>query len=300
MKVFAFLAIHLSIALFSLSFAFGCFQSQKAPPSLHHFGAKEIAERLCALGPRESCTIGSAVAADWIAEELRIAGLDPIIDLFEDATPAGGKNIFRNVLATINGVGNKHFLLLSHYDTKGGIAPDFIGANDGGSSTALLLALAAYLRTNPIEATVTFAFLDGEEAKISYDGRDGLHGSRHLAGQLRSSAIRLDGVILLDMVGDENLKLTIPVNSSRQLIASLNKAAKELNVENHIVETTIDLLDDHDPFLRVGYPAIDLIDFEYGSFPGGNDYWHTTEDTIDKLSDHSLDIVGSLVLQMIQ
>lgn len=263
------------------------------------FGAKEIAERLCRLGPRDSCTPGSAAAANWIASELHFSGYKPKIDEFNDPDGNGKERIFRNVVATLKGTGDKHYLLLSHYDTKSGISPDFVGANDGGSSTALLLALANYFRLSPSEATLTFAFLDGEECKDDYGPYDGLHGSRRLAAQLKMSRTRVDGVILLDMVGDEDLLLTIPGNSSSRLISVLQRAAKATGIDKRVRETTMELRDDHVPFLQLGYHAIDIIDFDYGSSPGRNDYWHTPEDTIDKLSDSTLNMVGTLVVEMI-
>lgn len=263
------------------------------------FGAKEIAERLCRLGPRDSCTPGAAAAANWIASELQFSGYKPKIDKFNDPTADGKERIFRNVIATLKGTGDKHYLLLSHYDTKSGISPDFVGANDGGSSTALLLALANHFRLSPPDATLTFAFLDGEECKDDYGPYDGLHGSRHLAAQLKASRVRVDGVILLDMVGDKDLLLTIPVNSSARLISILQRAAKATGIDKRVRETTMELRDDHVPFLQLGYHAIDIIDFDYGSSPGRNDYWHTPEDSIDKLSDSTLNMVGTLVVEMI-
>lgn len=287
--------------LFAIAFVLitGCSKPIQKTRETISFGAKEIAERLCRLGPRDSCTPGAAAAANWIASELQFSGLKPIVDEFNDPDIDGKERIFRNVLATLKGTGQKHYLLMSHYDTKSGIAPDFIGANDGGSSTALLLALANYFRLNPSEATLTFAFLDGEECVKDYGPYDGLHGSRRLAAQFKSSRTRIDGVILLDMVGDENLLLTIPINSSTRLISVLQQAAKATGIERRVRETTMELHDDHVPFIQLGYHAIDIIDFDYGSAPGRNDYWHTPEDTIDKLSDTSMDMVGTLVVEMI-
>lgn len=273
----------------------GCKQKSREPLR-PRFGAKEIAERFCALGPRDSTTPGAAIAAEWIADELRLAGIVPVVDEFLEPDENGRNRVFRNVLASIPGTGSGRFLLMSHYDTKAGIAPDFVGANDGGSSTALLLALARWYRENPCEATISFAFLDGEECVVEYGGHDGLNGSRHLAGALKTSGTALDGVILLDMVGDGDLSLTIPANCSKKMVAALRKAANALEVGMRMESATYEMIDDHDPFHQLGYPALDIIDFEYGSRPGLNDYWHTAEDTVDKLSDETLDTVGALVI----
>lgn len=282
--------------LLQVVFLAGCGRKDAVPLVRPEFHAREIAERLCALGPRDAMTPGAAAAAEWIADELRYMGVKPVVDEFNDPGENGTRRIFRNVIATLPGSGSRHFLLLSHYDTKSGLADDFIGANDGGSSTALLLALAKWYRDNPAEATLSFAFLDGEECVTEYGRYDGLHGSRHLAGRLKTSGTRLDGVILLDMVGDGNLSLTIPANCNRKMVAALRQAANALEVGMRMEEENFEMIDDHDPFHKLGYPALDIIDFEYGSRPGLNDYWHTPEDTVDKLSDATLDTVGALVI----
>ena len=276
----------------------GC--SGEIEPERPALGARAIAERLCALGPRESGTPGARRAADWIASELDAAGIAAQVDAFADPADDGSPRHFCNVTAALPGTGRKTFLLLSHYDTKSDIAPDFIGANDGGSSTALLLALARWYRDRPREATLVFGFLDGEECAVRYDDNDGLWGSRRLAARLKASGARLDGVVLLDMVGDADLSLTIPSNSDPRMVAALRQAAVALGLRDRMRRTASDMIDDHVPFLQLGYPAIDIIDFEYGSAPGLNDYWHTPEDTVDKLSDETLDAVGALVIELLR
>lgn len=278
----------------------GCVRGE-LEPARPKFGAKAKVEELCALGPRDSGTDGAARAADWISRELVDAGLRPEVDVFEERVAEGGGVVFRNVVATLPGTSRKHILLMSHYDTKAGVAVDFTGANDGGSSTALLLALARWYRENPPDgATVTFAFLDGEECRAAYGPRDGLHGSRRLAAQMKTARARLDAVILLDMVGDADLLLTLPANTDRRLAAIAAQAAGRLGIGDRIARRPYDMTDDHQPFLELGFPAIDLIDFEYGSGPALNDYWHTPEDTPDKISDATLDLVGALVIEMVR
>jgi len=105
------------------------------------------------------------------------------------------------------------------------------------------------------------------------------------------------GVILADMVGDADLQIAIPRNSSPQLVSHVFAAAKAEGVRNHFSLSRGEVLDDHVPFLRTGMPAIDLIDFQYGSKTGLNDYWHTAEDTIDKISAESLELVGRVILR---
>jgi Zn-dependent M28 family amino/carboxypeptidase len=230
------------------------------------------------------------------------AGLQPVADVFTEPDPRGGGTLaFRNVSASLPGKTRKHILLLSHYDTKAGIGGGFTGANDGGSSTGLLLALARWFAAQPDrEATLTFAFLDGEECLVDYGPHDGLRGSRRLAAQIKAARTRIDAVILLDMVGDASLSLTIPANVDGRLMATLTQSAARLGLRDRVSRHAADMLDDHQPFLDLGFPAIDIIDFEYGSEPGLNDYWHTPQDTIDKLSDESLDAVGAIVIDMVR
>jgi Zn-dependent M28 family amino/carboxypeptidase len=166
----------------------------------------------------------------------------------------------------------------------------------------VLLALAPILKTGTKERpSVMLAFLDGEECQVAYGPNDGLHGSRHLvAGLVASGRARtVRAMILLDMVGDRNLNVAIPRNGTPELITAAFKAAEANGVREKFSLAGHAVLDDHQPFLDAGMPAVDLIDFDYGSGPGVNDYWHTPADTLDKLSPASLEIVGRVVLRML-
>ena len=148
---------------------------------------------------------------------------------------------------------------------------------------------------------VWFVFFDGEEAVKEYSNEDGLVGSRFFVEQLKADK-RVDwikGVILLDMVGDAHLNVTVPGNSTGKLVEGVFAAARDVGSRDYFTLGKTDMLDDHVPFLRVGIPAVDLIDFEYGSAPGLNDYWHTEKDTLDKLSPRSLEIVGQTTLRLL-
>ena len=259
---------------------------------------------LCALGPRDAGTIGGERAALWLSAELQRAGLAARIDAFTNDTPSGPLAC-RNVLATVpaaqTGATGDCIVLLSHYDTKTGISPDFIGANDGGSSTGLLLELAHALHDTPLrQCSVLCGYLDGEECRVQYGPRDGLHGSRRLAAQLAAEKRKVRAVILLDMIGDRDLSITLPANGSTHLTLLTLKAAETVGVRNKFALADGQILDDHQPFLDAGFPAVDLIDFVYGSAPGRNDYWHTPADTLDKISDASLTAVGQVVVEMLR
>ncbi|MEI6788350.1 MAG: M28 family metallopeptidase [bacterium] len=178
----------------------------------------------------------------------------------------------------------------------------FVGANDSGSGVGVLLALAPILKSGTNERpSVMLAFLDGEECQVNYGPNDGLHGSRHLVAGLvasgRARAVR--AMILLDMIGDRDLNVAIPRNGTPELISAVFKAAEANGTREKFSLSRQGVLDDHQPFLDVGMPAVDLIDFDYGSVPGANDYWHTPADTVDKLSPASLETVGRVVLRML-
>lgn len=275
--------------------------STSDPENLDGRKAMDEVLKLLAIGPRSSGSQGAELAAKHIAGRLKDAGIEPIIDEFRDKTPEGEKT-FRNVMGEVKGSLDSVVILLSHYDTKSGISTNFTGANDSGSSTGLLLELARILKqSQPCGATILIAFLDGEECLKEYSPSDGLHGSRRLARTLiqNARAAKVTAVILVDMIGDAGLNIGIPRNSSRHLTSILFDAAKEENTRLNFSMNENYILDDHVPFMQAGMAAIDIIDFDYGSGPGKNDYWHTTQDTIDKISSDSLQIVGRVVIRML-
>lgn len=230
---------------------------------------------------------------------MRELGLETEIQEFRDRSPAG-EIAFRNVIGRLPGAGERILLFGSHYDTKAGI-PNFEGANDSGSSTGLLLELARVLRARgPHAMDVWFVHFDGEECMVEYGPHDGLHGSKHLARTMEADGRlgRVAALILLDMVGDRNLTITIPRNSTPELVALAFDAARAEGVRRHFQLYPHPILDDHVPFFGRGVPSINLIDFHFGSAPGLNDYWHTAEDSLDKLSAESLEIVGRVALRM--
>ncbi len=297
--------VALSLGLLALS---GCRSAERPPePGWPVFSARngtnalDRVARLVEISPRDSGTANAAYAAQWIAQELRGIGLRPVADTWRERT-ATGPMIFSNVYAEIPGETERLIVIGSHFDTKSGIAPDFQGANDSGSSTGLALELARVLAEGPrLRHTLRFAFFDGEECVVSYRPDDGLHGSRRMARQLaRGLETRpVVAVVVVDMVGDRNLTLQVP----RNVTPWLARIALDSATVAEYPLLTIGrgaILDDHWPFIELGMPAVVLIDFEYGSAPGRNDYWHTPEDTLDKLSPDSLWTTGRIVLEMLR
>jgi len=249
--------------------------------------------------PRDAGTPEGAKAALWLQKQLTEAGIESRLDRFEDETPRGSKT-FVNVIGTIRGKSDQWIVLLSHFDTKSGINRNFEGANDGGSSTGLLLELAAIIRNaGERRYNYIFGFMDGEECQLAYSDRDGFHGSKHFARQLKDKETKIKAVILTDMIGDRDLKISVPRNSSKDLKLLALRAAKATGHRKYISIHNSNVYDDHQAFLDLKYPAIDLIDFEFGKRLGDNSYWHTMEDSMDKLSAQSLLITGQIVVEMI-
>jgi glutaminyl-peptide cyclotransferase len=280
--------------------------SLPAVPLTGFDGARALAEvnAFVALGPREAGSANALKAAEYLAGRLQSLGITAERQSFAD-TVSGGTATFHNVIGKISGTGqgrnHARIILCAHFDTKRGI-PGFIGANDSGSGVGVLLELARILKAGwRGTPEIWLAFFDGEECRESYGPQDGLHGSRHLARQLIATGPASDvhAVILLDMVGDRDLTVTLPSNGDARLTALVLDAATAVGERAKFSLASGPILDDHQPFLDAGLPAVDLIDFFFGSAPGLNDYWHTTTDTSDKLSAESLRTIGRVVLHLL-
>jgi len=253
------------------------------------------------LGLRDAGTPGAEKAARYIQKRLIEKGVEANIDEFKDYSPKG-ETVFRNVIGRIPGRGEGMIILGSHYDTKSGMGEGFEGANDSGSSTAALIELAEILAAGPEPGPeIIFAFFDGEECMKRYGRNDGLHGSKHLVKQLHEQGKLKDikAMILLDMIGDKDLNVTIPRNSSPKLVSIVFSAAKEEGVRTQFSLYPFEVGDDHAPFFEKGVPAIDFIDFYYGSASGKNDYWHTADDRIEHTSAKSMETVGRIVIHLL-
>ena len=258
-------------------------------------GEKALAhvQQLVDLGPHPAGSDAIEKARDYIEAQLRHSGWQVTRQAFIDDTPRG-KIHFVNLIARFGGDAtppSSSFLLCSHYDTKLFDTIRFVGANDGGSSTGLLLELARVLGQHPsLARKVELAFFDGEEAYENFSATDGLYGSRYFARQVQGEgAKKFRGGILFDMIGDRSLDITLPPDSPPALAHDVFAAAEALKVRKYFSYLDRDLIDDHAPLNAIGIPMIDIIDFDYPP-------WHTADDTMDKLSAQSLQIVGSVAL----
>ena len=287
----------------------GCKQSPPPPPSAPAMAdpAAFAADRamyevrsFVALGPRDAGTPGAEKAATYLYSRLKVIGVEATVDVFMAKSPQD-LTVFRNIIGRIPGTRPGVIIVASHYDTKSGIN-GYQGANDSGSSTGILLELARVLGRGPsLGPEIQFVFFDGEECMQSYGPNDGLQGSRHYAKKLVAEGKSKDvlGVIVLDMVGDKDLTVTLPRNGSQQLMVAVLDAAHAENAREKFALNRFEVGDDHVAFLEAGMPAVDIIDFDYGSAPGLNDYWHTAKDTVDKLSEESLGTIGRVTIRVI-
>jgi Zn-dependent M28 family amino/carboxypeptidase len=224
-------------------------------------------------------------------------GLTVEEQVFIAKTPLGPKQ-FRNIVAKtrLQPAGpNRVIIIGSHYDTKFFTNITFVGANDAGSSSGALLEIARITAEQP---SLWFVFFDGEEAIQQYGEDDGFWGSKFFVEDLKgkNQVNQIKAMVLLDMIGDKDLNVT--VNGS--LIPQTFDASRAAGFRDYFAYGGNGVLDDHVAFMRAGIPAVDLIDFEFGSKPGLNDYWHTDKDTLDKISPRSLEIVGKTTLRLIE
>lgn len=257
--------------------------------------AFEHMKKMCELGPRPSGSAAIGKAQDYIQSELKSYGLKVVEDPFTARTPHGAVPM-KNIIAELPGEKPELVLITGHYDTKR--QDGFVGANDGASSTAAVLETARVLAKTKPEYTLWFVFFDGEEAVVEWsamDGNDNTYGSRRLVAEMQAdhSLSRVRAMILFDMIGDKNLDLKRDAESSAWLVDAIWSTARRVGAAKFFLANETAIEDDHVPFRNEGISAVDLIDFNYGP---NHEYWHTNQDTIDKVSGESVKIVGDVVL----
>ena len=255
--------------------------------------AKELVEDCT---PRDAGTICGRIASNRILDAASAAGADVRSDAFRAETPAGTKG-FTNLYAEFK-CGDEDarwVVVVSHYDTKPGTGCP--GANDGASTSGLLIGLAnAFTNWQEPKGNLMLVWTDGEECMTAYGPNDGFWGSKRAAEYLEGKNRKVQAVICVDMLGDRDLNISIPANGSPTLAKIALHAAKRAGLPG-LVKLTDELVkDDHVAFMEKGFKAIDLIDFSYGP---SNSYWHTPEDTMDKVSEESRLKSGRLVAEML-
>jgi Zn-dependent M28 family amino/carboxypeptidase len=260
--------------------------------------ALEFARKAAAFGPRPPASPAIRKMQAWLTTQIKGLKCQVSEDAFTAKTPLGPMPM-KNIIARFPGTSGRAVVITGHYDTKLFPGRNFVGANDGGSSAALLLELARVVSTRTYSDDIYLVWFDGEEAIAAWSDTDGLHGSRHLAAKWASDGTlaRIKALINVDMIGDKDLGILQEMNSSAQLRRLVWQAARELGYGKYFLDYGGAIEDDHMPFVRRGVNAIDLIDFEYGP---DHSYWHTDRDTVDKLSAHSFEVVGNVLLEVIR
>ena len=265
--------------------------------------AYEYARQFVAIGPRWPTGQGHAKAEAFLRAQFRHDQLEE--DAFTADTPIGPVNM-RNFIVRFPGKKNGVIVLATHYETNYPLRNiNFVGANDGGATTGLLLAIADQLRADTAHGkeldgySVWLVFFDGEEAIRSWSDSDSTYGSRHLAARWgRDGTLgRIKAFILTDMIGDKSLDIQHEVRSTDWLVSEVRLAARKFGDEKYFFQRDATIEDDHLPFVERGVPSIDLIDLDYGP---NNSYHHTAQDTMDKISAHSLTIDGDVIMETIR
>ena len=254
------------------------------------------ARRAVELGPRPDGSAAIVKLRTIIRGELAKTGALVTSDAFTGATP-DGPVAMENIIAKFAGTSGKAIAITGHYDTKK--MPGFVGANDGGSSTGVLLELAAALAGQKHTDDVYVVFFDGEEAVRQWTATDSLYGSRHLADKWTRDGTnaKLKALLNVDMIGDKDLHLVNEGQSAASVRKLVWDVAASLGFADAFPSRGGPVEDDHVPFLNAGVRAVDLIDFDYGP---NNIYWHTVNDTLDKLSARSLETIGLVVMKTIE
>jgi glutaminyl-peptide cyclotransferase len=246
-------------------------------------------------GPRPAGSEANREMTEFLAERLREAGVDDV----------GIQSPLRNVVGVIPGEEEGAIVIGAHHDTKDEI-PGFVGANDGASGVAVVLELARVLAPRVDGPSVHIALFDAEEARgdrpFDVDGARGsgqyVRYSQRGGRQGSPPADRIRAMVLFDLVGDCDLQVPRETNSSPELYGLFQDAAESLQDGDPAPFAGVvpPILDDHIPFDEAGIPAVDLIDFTFG--PGGSPgaYWHTPQDTLDKVCPESLASVGRAAL----
>ena len=261
---------------------------------------------IAGFGERWPGSPGHRKTENIIRQVLQKDGAQIESDDFMATTPRGPIPV-HNIIGKFNVSANpkqRIFVLAGHYDTL--FKPGFIGANDGASSTAILLAFADALAHQKTGMQIWLVWTDLEEAINDFKGNDGLYGSRHLAQKLaaKRSVSRIRGLFLLDMIGDKELNVARETGSSSSLQVFIAQAADQLGYAGYFFKYDANIIDDRVSFIKVGVPAVDVVDAEYGrmspSFDSMSEFHHTNGDTMDKVSQHSLEVVGRTILLTVE
>jgi glutaminyl-peptide cyclotransferase len=283
----------------------GLFAIRSLAQAAHFNGAKalEYARELVAFGPRYNGSEGLSKAQGWLRKQFAHDDLSE--DTFVVDTPAGPQQL-HNFLVKFPGKKDGIIVIATHYETNYWLKDtSFVGANDGASTTGLLIEMANHLRGKPNDGySIWLVFFDGEEAVKSWSHSDSLYGSRHLAAKWQNDGTlkKIKAFLLTDMIGDKDLDIASDGNSTPWLEDVVKQAAVHEGDQRYFFHNQTAVEDDHLPFAQRGVPVADIIDLDYGPHDAANPdgYHHTPEDTLDKISARSLTIDGDVLIETIR
>ena len=272
------------------------------PPTFDGDRAMQYVKDIVKFGPRPLGSANHKKVEDYL--DSRLKGDQVEDDIFTADTPVG-KFPVHNIIARFPGTKDGIIIVASHYDTNYPLKDtSYVGANDGASSSALLLELANQLRGKTRDGYSVWLVWDDAEEAMKPDTEmpfmdDSLYGITHLAEKWQADGTlkNVKAFLLADMIGDADLEVEKDLNSTPWLENVVYEAATRVGYQSHFFTRTNQVSDDHLPFIKRGVPSADLIDFTYGY---NNVFWHTPQDTVDKLSPKSLQIVGTVVLETIR
>jgi Zn-dependent M28 family amino/carboxypeptidase len=268
------------------------------PPSINPDRTMQYIKEIVAFGARPIGSANHKKLEDYIYAHLKGDLVED--DLFTADTPEG-KFPVRNIIAKFPGTRDGIIVIAGHYDTNYPLRnTGYVGANDGGSSTAILLEFANQLRGRKLDGySVWLLWTDGEEAVKQWTSTDSLYGSRHIAAiwEKDGTLKKIKAFLLEDMIADADLDIQRDLNSAPALETTVYEAATRLGYQSYFFSMEAGIEDDHLPFMQKGVPCADLIDLNYGY---NNIFHHTPQDTVDKLSTKSLQIVGTVTLETVQ
>ena len=270
-------------------------------------GAYEYAREFAAIGPRWPTGPGHVKAEEFLRTHFQRDHDQLEEDTFTANTPIGPVPMC-NFIVRFPGAKPGVIVLATHYETNYPLRTiNFVGANDGASTTGLLMSIADRLRDQAAHSpskkldgySVWLVFFDGEEAIQQWSASDSTYGSRHLAAKWgRDGTLnQIKAFLLADMIGDKELDIQRETRSTAWLVSVVADAAKKFGYQRYFFQQEMEVEDDHLPFVERGVPSIDVIDLDYGP---NNSYHHTAQDTMDKISAHSLTIDGDVFLESIR
>jgi glutaminyl-peptide cyclotransferase len=284
----------------ALAFSRAASDASKDNAPLPHIDAKrafEYTREVTAFGPRYIGSENHKKLERYIVDHLKG---DEVEDDAFTADTVEGKFPVRNIIAKFPGTKDGIVVIMGHYDTNYPLRNiGYVGANDGGSSTAILLEFANQLRGKKRDGySVWLVWTDGEEAVRRWSDTDSDYGSRHLAETWEKDGTlkKIKALMVMDMIGDADLDIVRDTNGAPWLLDLIYNAAERGGYQSHFYATQGPIEDDHLPFVKRGVPCADVIDLDYGYH---NVFHHTAQDTMDKLSPKSLEIVGNTIMETI-